>query len=266
MENAYLFAWNHKNYHIDKLKPIINEVKTTGTATDTWGIGSPKKVNIGDRAFITRVGTKDRGIFASGKIIAKDFKFLNWEQKSRPGVVIEFDTFLNPIEEKILEIEYVIANTSEPNDWSPRPSGMSINSLIVDELEDLWEKFCVEQNVYKHAFDIEKPVIEGESYLVNQTVYERNRYARALCLKEHGYSCIVCGFNFKDTYGDIGKDFIHVHHLNQLSDNKGEKSETSPKIDLCPVCPNCHAMLHKRNPPYTIDELKEKIKKVLPRV
>jgi 5-methylcytosine-specific restriction enzyme A len=24
-----------------------------------------------------------------------------------------------------------------------------------------------------------------------------------------------------------------------------------------PVCPNCHAMLHKSDPPFTIEELKE---------
>jgi 5-methylcytosine-specific restriction protein A len=29
-----------------------------------------------------------------------------------------------------------------------------------------------------------------------------------------------------------------------------------PLNHLCPVCPNCHAMLHKRTPPLSIDELK----------
>ncbi|HSS63378.1 MAG TPA: HNH endonuclease, partial [Gammaproteobacteria bacterium] len=35
-----------------------------------------------------------------------------------------------------------------------------------------------------------------------------------------------------------------------------EGYEVNPKSDLCPVCPNCHAMLHRRNPPYTVDELR----------
>jgi 5-methylcytosine-specific restriction enzyme A len=55
--------------------------------------------------------------------------------------------------------------------------------------------------------------------------------------------------------GDIGKGFIHVHHLTQLSDI-GQGYEVDPVKDLRPVCPNCHAMLHKKNPPYTIDEIK----------
>jgi 5-methylcytosine-specific restriction protein A len=29
-----------------------------------------------------------------------------------------------------------------------------------------------------------------------------------------------------------------------------------PVNDLKPVCPNCHAMLHRRTPPYSIDELR----------
>ncbi|WP_425562212.1 HNH endonuclease [Mucilaginibacter dorajii] len=49
---------------------------------------------------------------------------------------------------------------------------------------------------------------------------------------------------------------MHVHHLNQLSEIRGEH-KTNPIADLCPVCPNCHAMLHKRSPAYKIEELKK---------
>lgn len=47
---------------------------------------------------------------------------------------------------------------------------------------------------------------------------------------------------FTDMYGDIGKDFIHVHHL-----LIGEEYVVDHIKDLRPVCPNCHAMLDKRN-------------------
>ena len=30
-----------------------------------------------------------------------------------------------------------------------------------------------------------------------------------------------------------------------------------PIKDLFPVCPNCHSMLHKIDPPYSIEELKK---------
>ena len=31
----------------------------------------------------------------------------------------------------------------------------------------------------------------------------------------------------------------------------------NPSTDLVPVCPNCHAMLHKENPPLSVDALKD---------
>ena len=60
--------------------------------------------------------------------------------------------------------------------------------------------------------------------------------------------------NFEAIYGAIGRDFIHVHHLIPLSE-VGDTYEVDPIEDLRPVCPNCHAMLHKRTPPYSISEL-----------
>ncbi|MGE7811251.1 HNH endonuclease [Lysinibacillus capsici] len=67
---------------------------------------------------------------------------------------------------------------------------------------------------------------------------------------------MVCNFNFKRVFGEIGKEFIHVHHEIEIS-TIGEEYEINPLTDLKPICPNCHAMLHKRKPPYSIDELRE---------
>jgi len=89
--------------------------------------------------------------------------------------------------------------------------------------------------------------------------YERNVFARNECLKHYGYSCSVCDFNFEKYYGSLGYKFIHVHHLTQVATRKQEY-KVDPIQDLRPVCPNCHSMLHKQNPPLTIDELKSIIK------
>lgn len=55
-------------------------------------------------------------------------------------------------------------------------------------------------------------------------------------------------------YGAIGKAFIHVHHLEPLSLTDGEY-ELDPIADLRPVCPNCHAMLHRQEKLLTIEQL-----------
>ncbi len=103
----------------------------------------------------------------------------------------------------------------------------------------------------------ESTLEEGAVSQVTVNAYERNLQARAKCIEFHGHKCCVCGFDFEDQYGDIGKRFIHVHHLRELSTIR-RSYVVDPINDLRPVCPNCHAMLHKRkNPAFTIEELKE---------
>ena len=102
--------------------------------------------------------------------------------------------------------------------------------------------------------------IEGNAHDEVVTKYERNPINRQLCLYLKGYKCCVCGFNFEETYGDVGKEFIEVHHAKMVS-TMDENYHVDINNDLFPVCPNCHAMLHRKFPPYTINEMKEIIAK-----
>ncbi len=97
------------------------------------------------------------------------------------------------------------------------------------------------------------------SILVNR--YERDAGARKLCLSKWGLSCMACTVNFAHVYGSLGEGFMHVHHLTPLSSIKTEYV-VDPERDMRPVCPNCHAMLHRQEPPYSIDELRTILGKV----
>lgn len=103
---------------------------------------------------------------------------------------------------------------------------------------------------------------EGASHQTTVTSYERNPFARQKCLDKYGYSCQICKLNFEDKYGEVGKDFIHVHHIEFISSHKGEDHTVDATTDLIPVCPNCHAMLHRKiNGKYlSPSELKRMIK------
>ena len=89
--------------------------------------------------------------------------------------------------------------------------------------------------------------------LVNR--YERDPKAREKCIEHHGTRCVACGFDFERRYGEIGNGFIHVHHLLPLGQLKSSY-RLDPVKDLVPVCPNCHAMLHRRDPPFDIEQLR----------
>ena len=100
-----------------------------------------------------------------------------------------------------------------------------------------------------------KPIREGFVRVVQVNRYERDRKARKECINYHGLDCKVCGFNFEEVYGEIGQNFIHVHHLKPVSEIKTDYI-VNPIKDLIPLCPNCHSMIHMANPIFTIDELK----------
>lgn len=97
---------------------------------------------------------------------------------------------------------------------------------------------------------------EGKEITNHLTTHERNPINRQICLAVKGYKCSVCGLDFKSVYGHIGEHFIEVHHSIPVSEMENGHV-VDPIKELFPVCSNCHAMLHRKNPPYTIEELKQ---------
>lgn len=96
--------------------------------------------------------------------------------------------------------------------------------------------------------------LEGAMVQITINAYERNPAARRACIEHYGCHCQICGFNFEEQWGDLGKDFIHVHHLKEIS-SIGEEYEIVPIKDLVPVCPNCHAIFHRRKPALSLEEV-----------
>ena len=100
---------------------------------------------------------------------------------------------------------------------------------------------------------------EGATLRVQVNRYERDPKARAKCIEHHGARCAVCKLDFESRYGEIGQGFIHVHHLRPLGSLKSSY-RLDPVKDLVPVCPNCHAMLHRRDPPYDVEQLRRRLR------
>lgn len=137
---------------------------------------------------------------------------------------------------------------------TPMVEHMKVLRKFTELLKETFEDFTIPE-------EIEEPqnFFEGALKNISINVYERNQKARAACIKEYGCICSACGFDFEKRYGALGKDFIHVHHIRDLA-IIGKQYTVNPKEDLRPVCPNCHAMLHRSKPAYTIAELKAFIK------
>ena len=128
---------------------------------------------------------------------------------------------------------------------------------------------CVELGPtdFPDQIDEKEPLLlEGIERQATRVVKERSAAARKLCiehyrLKNQGrLACVACGLDFSETYGQLGEGFIHVHHLNPLAEAK-EVREISPKSELVPVCPNCHAMIHRNGENRSIADIRHLLKR-----
>jgi len=108
----------------------------------------------------------------------------------------------------------------------------------------------------------EHKYMEGGRVKVQVELIERDPKARQKCIQHFGAWCRVCEIDFEKTYGSIGKGYIHVHHhRRQLSSTQG-KHQIDPINDLVPLCPNCHAMVHRNSKEMlSIEELREHMTK-----
>ncbi|TBC12651.1 HNH endonuclease [Rhizobium ruizarguesonis] len=96
---------------------------------------------------------------------------------------------------------------------------------------------------------------EGAAFRVHVNAYERNAEARKKCLQHFGFRCRACDIDFGEKYGVLGQGYIHVHHIKPIH-QCGGAYKVDPIKDLVPVCANCHAMIHRRADPLTVDDIR----------
>ncbi len=72
--------------------------------------------------------------------------------------------------------------------------------------------------------------------------------------------CQVCGFDFEETYGELGKEYIQIHHEHPVCqyDDEGVTEFIKDAIkNVKPLCANCHCMIHRyKKNQLTIEQLK----------
>jgi len=260
--NTFLFIWNSKPESWDDYENCIKDFKLSNVFNTSWRCNT-KNIKSGDRAFLIKVGSYPKGIIASGVTKTSSIKYEKENGNTAYYVELEFDVFFDYKKEKILELETLKTGELAKQNWTPQLSGISVRPELVNELEKIWSDFLTTQGVQQKSLtltnsEVQQAFIEGTAKEVILTRYERDPNARNACIKHYGYSCSVCSFDFEKQYGEIGKNFIHVHHLTEIS-SIGESYEIDPIKDLRPVCPNCHAMIHRKKPLLSIEELKRQI-------
>ncbi len=144
-----------------------------------------------------------------------------------------------------------------PVDWVPdfprtralvgRSQQLTVEKLSTDDLKRLGA-------MVTRATESDRRVeaIEGEAYK-KETVFRRRNRALIQAKKANSdYRCEVCRFSFQETYPNLGHEYIVAHHLKPIA--VGRSRTTLDDIAL--VCANCHAMLHTKQVPIPIRELR----------
>ncbi len=129
------------------------------------------------------------------------------------------------------------------------------DTVPVKVVWSLRSSYCLKNTVSSTEKYELMQLYEGKRYQVILNKHERNPLARRLCIEHYGHRCQICNFDFFSTYGDLGKDFIHVHHVIPVSEI-GENYQMDPIKDLIPICPNCHAIIHRYKETMSVETIK----------
>ena len=252
-----LFTWNPKQWRWNDLPQDVIEANEYGRHIDTWSCGVTRNISPGDRAFLMRLGVPPKGIMGSGVVVSNPKEGPHWNtgRAARGDKAFYVDILFDALNDTpVLGEDTLSSPALKGHDWYPNASGTSIPENIADQLELLWTTATGTRFFPPNKEELQKIYLEGTRQTRLITTCERNPEARSKCIEHYGARCRVCGLVFDERYGEIGKGFIHVHHLVQMAEIS-DVYEVDPIKDLRPLCPNCHAMLHKRVPAYTIEEL-----------
>ena len=260
--STFLLAWNPNRWVWHGFDDLVNSVQAGEDVVEDWSCGNNRSIAVGDRVFLIRLGENPRGIIASGDVVRGSYQGAHWDPELATAgrqanfVDVRIEWIVDPEKERIISRDELDSSEFAGMHWDTQISGISIPDDIAQVLEQRWAlvRFIGEFNI-PEEIDLTEQMPEGASRKVTINAYERSSKARKKCIDHHGSVCSVCGFDFLSTYGEVAEGFIHVHHLVPISDI-GEAYEVDPIADLRPVCPNCHAVIHLRRPPYEIDDAK----------
>ena len=257
---TYLLTWKPDEWGYERLKERIDRF-SAGDTIQRWSCGTTKSISNGSRILLLRQGKGEGGIFGSGTVVKEPFDAEHYnDEKKAAGktalyIMVDFDRLYDPASN--IKIHTNEIKLLDDKLWRTQGSGKKIPAALAAKLEVIWSERIGSSGIpYPDEVDLEQSFIEGAKKTVTVNVYERNPEARAKCISHWGESCSVCGFHFEYYYGELGRGYIHVHHLKPLW-KVDEEYEVDPINDLRPVCPNCHAMLHRKTQVLSIEELKQ---------
>lgn len=263
---AIVLVWDPEHWDRWNYPAIVDQVAATGLHMERWDVGRHRNIPAGTEAWLLLQGRHGPGLIGHGVVVSaqpgpeqpEPAPHSAESSKAEPGktampVIVAFDALL-PLGDQI-DLDVLKGAAPEVLWDGAHGSVLAVEPAEEPKIRALWGEFGPVPGP-----DPTQPAPgtypEGSVSRVPVNRYERNPEARRACIAHHGTSCAACGFSFEITYGAIGKDFIHVHHIVPVP-QLGSGYELDPVTDLVPLCANCHAMAHQGvRTPRTVAELR----------
>ncbi|MFE4544419.1 HNH endonuclease [Arthrobacter sp. NPDC056727] len=225
---------------------VVDELGTAGAHRRAWPVGNGALPAPGADAWLVLHGRTGSGLIGHGVIASAPY--------AAACVDVDFDMLL-PLGDQIpMDI---LAARAPLADWAAVEATDGCLPVPAEQaraIRELWAEWLPADEM-DPVLPVPGTLPQDALIRVGVNRHERDPYARRVCLAHHGTSCAACGFSFEAAYGPDGEGFIHVHHLVPAA-QLGPGYELDPVEDLVPLCPNCHAMAHRRRIPYTVAELR----------
>ena len=257
-KRAYVLTWNPSKWNEWNYDEAVAKTKSGEVYVEHWSTGNRKTMRPNERVYLMRQGD-NQGLIGAGHTTSEIYDAPHWNKTGKiiSNVHVDFDTLL-PVEDVLGVAELTTHDLDVP--WSNiMASGNAVPSHSTEAIEKAWgdHLLAIGRQQHRSPNEVVAPsqYFEGAIKKIYVNSYERNSKARQECINHYGTDCSICGFNFGEVYGTLGEGFIHVHHLRDLA-SIGEKYQVKPIEDLRPVCPNCHAMLHRGTETLSIEALK----------
>lgn len=241
---AIVCGWNPELWNSWDYETVVGHVRESGRILERWSVGRHRDIAPRAEAWLLLQGQSryGRGLIGHGIVTSEVFETEHYSDPARTlrYVDIEWDALL-PLGSQIPSA--VLADAVPRVRWdSFRESGRTLPAESEPELRRLWQEYGPRQDG-DPVFLIPGTYPEGAVTRVEVNRYERSPEARRRCLAFHGTSCAACGFSFQEHYGEVAKDFVHVHHIVPVS-RLGPGYQLDPEADLVPLCANCHNVAH----------------------
>jgi 5-methylcytosine-specific restriction protein A len=252
---VFVLTWNPNETVIDDevIAELAHTTRSGQSSAQRWSTGN-RSGGINPDDYVIRFRQiNNRGIVALGRATSYVYEDAHWDDETKLAnyVNVSWEQVLRT--EDRLSIEEIELVTRETHWDAMLGSGIKLSTDDSQLVVEAWKNWYSQVAGAQSSLSGEEAgatsaspsgVVEGAVTTVLVNRYERSATARRKCIEHHGAICAVCSLDFKLTYGQIGEGFIHVHHIVPIS-SIGETYVLDPIEDLVPVCPNCHAMLHR---------------------